>query len=156
LGLAKPVQWNEIHDSRPAPVKTLTGRESRGNCLQGSNSRTGIRRGVRTLAKPEWGTKRICQSCSTPFYDLQRDPIVCPKCEAVFDPEAILKSRKLKGAEEPEPPKKEAAKPEEALETEEEDALLDDDDDVLEDASDLEDEDVGAVIETADDKEEDT
>ena len=46
------------------------------------------------MAKPEWGIRRICQSCSAPFYDLRRDPIVCPKCEAVFDPESVLKSRR--------------------------------------------------------------
>lgn len=108
------------------------------------------------MAKPEWGTKRICQSCGTPFYDLRRDPIVCPKCEAVFDPEAILKSRKLKGTEEAEAPKKEAAETEEAVEEEEEAALIEDEDDLLEDASDLEDEDVGAVIETGSDKDEES
>ena len=107
------------------------------------------------MAKPEWGTKRICQSCSAPFYDLRRDPIVCPKCGAVFDPEAVLKSRKLKGAEEvAEAPKKKVEEPEDILETEEDDVLGDDDDDVLEDASDLEDEDVSSVIETSDDKDE--
>ncbi|HVG81046.1 MAG TPA: FYDLN acid domain-containing protein, partial [Methylomirabilota bacterium] len=26
------------------------------------------------MAKPEWGTKRICHSCGTRFYDLLRDP----------------------------------------------------------------------------------
>lgn len=108
------------------------------------------------MAKPEWGTKRICQSCSTPFYDLQRDPIVCPKCETVFDPEAVLKSRKLKGAEEAEAPKKEAADTEDKLEVDEDETLLDDDDDVLEDASDLEDEDVGSVIETGGDNDDES
>ncbi len=49
------------------------------------------------MAKPEWGNKRICQSCGAPFYDLQRDPIVCPKCEAVFDLESVLKSRRPRG-----------------------------------------------------------
>ncbi|MEE8445431.1 MAG: TIGR02300 family protein [Alphaproteobacteria bacterium] len=44
--------------------------------------------------KPEWGIRRICQSCSAPFYDLRRSPIVCPKCESVFDPESVLKSRR--------------------------------------------------------------
>lgn len=108
------------------------------------------------MAKPEWGTKRICQSCSTPFYDLRRDPIVCPKCEAVFDPEAILKSRKVKGAEEAEAPKKEPVATEDALEVDDDDTLIDDDDDVLEDASDLEDDDVGSVIETGSDKDDET
>ena len=36
------------------------------------------------MAKPEWGTKRICQECGTKFYDMQRAEIICPKCEAVF------------------------------------------------------------------------
>ncbi len=32
------------------------------------------------------GTKRTCQSddCDTKFYDLNRDPIVCPECETVY------------------------------------------------------------------------
>ena len=109
------------------------------------------------MAKPEWGTKRICQSCSAPFYDLRRDPIVCPKCAAVFDPEAILKSRKLKAAEEIAPaPKKDIKDPEEILKAEGDDeAVAADDDAVLvEDASDLDDEDVSEVIETGKDKDE--
>ncbi len=50
------------------------------------------------MAKPEWGRKRICYSCGSVFYDLSRDPIVCPKCDAKFDPEAILKSRRSRVA----------------------------------------------------------
>ena len=46
------------------------------------------------MAKPEWGTKRICPSCGTRYYDLLRDPVVCPKCATPFDPEAFLKSRR--------------------------------------------------------------
>ena len=44
------------------------------------------------MAKPEWGIKRVCQSCATKFYDLGRSPIACPQCGARFDPEALLKS----------------------------------------------------------------
>ncbi len=44
------------------------------------------------MAKPEWGVKRVCQSCATKFYDLGRSPIACPQCGARFDPEALLKS----------------------------------------------------------------
>ena len=36
------------------------------------------------MAKPELGTKRQCRSCANRFYDLNRDPIICPKCGAVF------------------------------------------------------------------------
>lgn len=46
------------------------------------------------MAKPEWGTKRVCKSCAAKFYDLKRSPILCPKCGAKFDPEALLKSRR--------------------------------------------------------------
>jgi uncharacterized protein (TIGR02300 family) len=38
------------------------------------------------MTKPELGTKRRCNSCATKFFDLNKDPIVCPKCEAVFAP----------------------------------------------------------------------
>ncbi len=30
------------------------------------------------------GTKRQCQSCEIKFYDLNKDPIVCPSCGEVF------------------------------------------------------------------------
>ncbi len=36
------------------------------------------------MAKPELGTKRLCGSCGAKFYDLSKNPIVCPKCETVF------------------------------------------------------------------------
>jgi uncharacterized protein (TIGR02300 family) len=34
--------------------------------------------------KAERGTKRVCQSCGSKFYDLLRDPIICPICQAVY------------------------------------------------------------------------
>ena len=36
------------------------------------------------MAKPALGTKRICLGCAVKFYDLGKDPIVCPTCETVF------------------------------------------------------------------------
>lgn len=36
------------------------------------------------MAKPDLGSKRQCQSCSAKFFDLNRDPILCPKCGATF------------------------------------------------------------------------
>jgi uncharacterized protein (TIGR02300 family) len=36
------------------------------------------------VAKPELGTKRLCGSCAAKFYDLNKDPIVCPKCHTVL------------------------------------------------------------------------
>ena len=34
--------------------------------------------------KAERGTKRVCQSCGAKFYDLLRDPIICPMCQSVY------------------------------------------------------------------------
>ena len=48
------------------------------------------------MAKPEWGSKRICPSCGTRYYDLLRDPVVCPKCSTPFDPEALLRARRAR------------------------------------------------------------
>ncbi len=38
------------------------------------------------MSKPELGVKRLCANCGAKFYDLHRDPIVCPKCASVFVP----------------------------------------------------------------------
>lgn len=45
------------------------------------------------MAKNDLGTKRQCQSCGAKFYDLGKDPIVCPKCAAVFVPVALTRAR---------------------------------------------------------------
>jgi uncharacterized protein (TIGR02300 family) len=45
------------------------------------------------VAKPELGTKRLCASCGAKFYDLNKDPIVCPKCETVFHPVVSTRGR---------------------------------------------------------------
>ncbi len=44
------------------------------------------------MAKPELGGKRQCQSCGTKFYDLNKDPILCPKCGAVFHVVALSRA----------------------------------------------------------------
>jgi uncharacterized protein (TIGR02300 family) len=36
------------------------------------------------VTKAELGVKRRCLSCNKPFFDLNRAPIVCPSCDAVF------------------------------------------------------------------------
>jgi uncharacterized protein (TIGR02300 family) len=51
-------------------------------------------RKVHAVAKPEWGTKRICLNCGARFYDMMRDPITCPACGATFDPHAQTKARR--------------------------------------------------------------
>ena len=119
------------------------------------------------MAKPEWGVKRVCQSCAAKFYDLNRSPITCPKCAAPFDPEALLKSRRSR----PAPPAK-VAMPEPADRADttagkppQEDARLDDDDgeaasrsgdnedddSVLQNTSELVADDVSEIVVTGDD-----
>ena len=46
------------------------------------------KRGARVVAKLELGLKRICGNCGAKFYDLARDPIVCPKCGTTYVPTA--------------------------------------------------------------------
>lgn len=124
------------------------------------------------MAKPEWGTKRICPSCGTRYYDLMRDPVVCPKCSTPFDPEAFLKARRSRPAvpveKELEPvgtdeidPDLEADEVEdvEAAEEEEEDVPLEEteeeDEELIEDASELgeDEDDMAEVIDNVEDEE---
>ena len=48
------------------------------------------------MAKLEWGKKRICPACGIKYYDFNKSPITCPKCNVEFDPDLYLKSRKGK------------------------------------------------------------
>ena len=131
------------------------------------------RRG-RAVSKLEWGTKRLCQSCGTKFYDLQRAPVTCPSCGAEADRETPLKRTPLKSrrarspAAAPKPmpvenvktPKVVAAEAdgEEAKELGDadlgDDIADDSDDDVIEDTSKLGDDDVSDVVASKDDDDE--
>src|SRR5260370_41726236 len=42
-------------------------------------------RDSKAVAKPELGTKRLCAGCGAKFYDLNKDPITCPKCGTVCE-----------------------------------------------------------------------
>lgn len=123
------------------------------------------------MSKPEWGTKHTCQSCGAKYYDLNRSPVICPKCGTEFDPDALLRSRRIRtttAKAEPAAPKpakvveKESAETEEEAETEEVeadddlDALVEDegdDEDLIEDASELgeDEDDVADVVVEGDD-----
>ena len=46
------------------------------------------------MSKASWGTKRNCPTCSVAFYDLNKNPALCPKCGNKFDPMAIVKSKR--------------------------------------------------------------
>lgn len=41
--------------------------------------------------KSKWGIKRTCPKCSGKFYDLNKNPILCPVCGAEFDLEEFNK-----------------------------------------------------------------
>ncbi len=61
------------------------------------------------MAKPEWGVKRACLACGTRFYDMCKDPILCPSCGVKFDVETIFRPRRSRAPVEepqvkPEPP----------------------------------------------------
>ena len=86
------------------------------------------------MAKPEWGLKRSCLSCGARFYDMQRDPIICPSCEAEFDPLALVRPRSARAAASQAKAKAEekAAGSEETAPEDEELLVDDNDDDALE------------------------
>ncbi|HEX5868271.1 MAG TPA: TIGR02300 family protein [Beijerinckiaceae bacterium] len=45
------------------------------------------------MARPELGMKRQCMNCGAKFYDLTKDPIVCPKCGTAFQAAAAAPAR---------------------------------------------------------------
>lgn len=93
------------------------------------------------MAKPEWGVKRTCHNCGARFYDLCREPIVCPVCSTVYDAERQTRVRrggtalKEEAGSRPKPAKRAAA-------GEEADDLVDEAD-VESDADDTDDDDDG-------------
>lgn len=104
------------------------------------------------MAKPEWGTKRTCTTCGARFYDMQRDPIICPKCGAENERDTVKVKRGGKSS------RADAVKKVAALEPLEEEelgeGLLENEEEseeeaLMEDASDLgeDDEDMAEVIE---------
>lgn len=48
------------------------------------------------MAIPELGAKQLCPNCQAKFYDLNKRPAHCPKCETDFDPEDVVKSRRIR------------------------------------------------------------
>jgi uncharacterized protein (TIGR02300 family) len=84
--------------------------------------------------KAERGTKRTCQNpeCGSRFYDLNRDPVVCPICETAYQLEASpmalaaaapAADTARKPARKPAFARVDDAKPEEAVEADGDDAL---------------------------------
>lgn len=129
------------------------------------------------MAKAEWGSKRTCFSCGARFYDLRREPVVCPVCGAVHDParqprpkrsggvardEPVLPAVPVRGgldeeAQEDQVVESDADELEEAAEAGEDgdlDDLSSEEGEMIEDASELgeDDDDIGEVMEHMDDE----
>lgn len=141
----------------------------------GTSSLPSTTAGGRAVSKPEWGTKRQCQSCGTKFYDMRRPLITCPSCGAKVDRESPLKSRRGR-ASAPKPVPVAAVKPpspaasdnDEDTVDEPKDAKLGDTDladdlsdqadkadgDIIEDTSELGDDDISDVVASKDDDDE--
>jgi uncharacterized protein (TIGR02300 family) len=45
-----------------------------------------------TVAKPDLGSKRQCQTCGAKFFDLHKSPILCPKCGVEFVTVALARA----------------------------------------------------------------
>ena len=96
------------------------------------------------MAKPEWGQKRACPGCGSRFYDLMRDPITCPNCGTTVDPTAFSKTRRSRSVA----AKPVAPAPVEVVAVAEAEAATDDDD-AIEIAAVADDDDDDALIEDA-------
>jgi uncharacterized protein (TIGR02300 family) len=94
------------------------------------------------VPKPELGTKRQCQNCGAKFFDLAKDPIVCPKCATVYQVATMPARSSARAAKAPveEEPEAEAAEAElvpleeaDAVDDEKVAAVVPDDDIEIED-----------------------
>ena len=105
------------------------------------------------MAKPKWGTKHTCPGCGIRFYDLKKDPAVCPSCDTVVIIQAPKMRKAVPVAKVVEKPAPEPVKPEkdskeeeggealDAVVVEVEDDDDDDDNSLIEDTSELEEDD---------------
>jgi uncharacterized protein (TIGR02300 family) len=100
------------------------------------------------MVKPELGSKRVCVSCGTKFYDLGHSPAVCPKC----DTEQPAEQPRLRRIAPVAPPEASRGKPQPQPGLDEPDVDVEvadeeDEEGVLEDTSDLEGDDAIADVE---------
>lgn len=104
------------------------------------------------MVNPQLGTKRTCTTCGARFYDLNKTPIVCPKCGAENEKDVVKLKRGGKGSRSDAAKKAVVARPVVEDEDEVDETLLTDDDgdeaDLMEDTSDLgeDDDDMAEVI----------
>ena len=123
--------------------------------------------GGKSVAKTEWGVKRTCLACSTRFYDMRKDPIICPNCGAKFDIETIFRPKRTRASADEQAPKPAIQESESSEDIEKQLAALadesieetedaDDDDTTIEIEDDEEDEAAEVVIVPKDFKNEET
>jgi uncharacterized protein (TIGR02300 family) len=55
------------------------------------------------VTKPELGNKHQCQHCGTKFFDLSKNPVVCPKCGTVQQVVAVARTARPAPPPEEEP-----------------------------------------------------
>ena len=110
------------------------------------------------MVKAAWGAKRTCHGCAARFYDLNKNPIVCPKCGHQHDADDFVKARRARSgplpAEAKKAPPPKVKPPIEGVPDDDIPAVGDEDtDDALENTDDLaENEDLEVAI--SDDKDE--
>ena len=106
------------------------------------------------MAKPELGTKRVCVSCSTRFYDLAKVPAQCPRC-GTEQPVEQPRLRRGTGNLVEEKRLKKPLPAEDAEESQIEETEESAEDEVIESADDLDDDDdaIGGDIEVEGDRE---
>ncbi len=99
------------------------------------------------MAKPELGNKRVCVSCATRFFDLLKQPAVCPKC-STEQPAEQPRLRRAPGnvPDDKRRPKAAVVPGLEDTDVEVEVAEEEGEEDVLEDTSDLEDDAEGIAV----------
>lgn len=100
------------------------------------------------MAKAEWGTKRICPSCNARYYDMKKNPPVCPSCGTPFDSESLMRSRRGRAAAD----KKAATAPDEIIDDIPVAEGEESDDAVIEDAEELGEDAVGDVVEVVEEE----
>lgn len=103
------------------------------------------------MASLDRGTKRQCLHCSTKFYDLNRDPILCPSCGKQFLLEAAPLAAVVEEKKETVEVEKDTAAEAVGAEVISLDDAEDDDDDDDDDIPDVEDVEVDDELSSEDD-----